>query len=266
MKNALLNLRSLASMIKRENLYIFLDFDGTLSPIAPTPGEAILPADTKKILNKLAAMRGVIVSLISGRGINDLKKKAGVKGILYSGNHGMEIEGKGIAFRRVVSEAERTETGKIKSMAAAACSGLKGVKVEDKGGSITVHYRLAGVMDSAILKKRMMFLKDRLKKHGLYFIRKGKKSFEVIPVNGWNKGMAVLLIIEKFRKMRGIRDFGAIYIGDDRTDRDAFKVLKGDGAGVFVGKSKNGYGADFSVKDTMEAAQFLKKIIELREE
>jgi trehalose 6-phosphate synthase/phosphatase len=72
-------------------LALLLDYDGTLSPIAPHPDLAVIPPETKKVLARLARMPDVFVAIISGRGVNNVKQMVGIEGITYAGNHGLEI-------------------------------------------------------------------------------------------------------------------------------------------------------------------------------
>ena len=72
-------------------LALLLDYDGTLSPIAPHPDLATIPEETKKVLVRLANLSDVFVGIISGRGVNNVKEMVGIEGITYAGNHGLEI-------------------------------------------------------------------------------------------------------------------------------------------------------------------------------
>src|SRR5512135_2546299 len=80
-------------------LVVFLDFDGTLAPLAATPDRAVLPAGLKRVLKALAASPHTRLAFVSGRTLRDLKKKVGLRNVVYAGNHGLEISGPGIAFR-----------------------------------------------------------------------------------------------------------------------------------------------------------------------
>ncbi|MBI5298673.1 MAG: trehalose-phosphatase, partial [Deltaproteobacteria bacterium] len=70
---------------------MFLDFDGTLSPIAGDPNDAILPPDVKRWLQKLSKKRNIKIGIVTGRALPDIKQKVGLKNIIYAANHGMEI-------------------------------------------------------------------------------------------------------------------------------------------------------------------------------
>jgi len=84
-----------------------MDYDGTLTPIVERPELANLCEDTRWLLQALAQERRYTVSVISGRALSDLKNKVKIDGIIYSGNHGLEIEGPG--FSVVNPQAEETK-------------------------------------------------------------------------------------------------------------------------------------------------------------
>lgn len=72
-------------------LALLLDYDGTLAPIAPHPDLAILPPETKNVLQRLSNLSDVYIAVISGRGVENVKNMVGIEGITYAGNHGLEI-------------------------------------------------------------------------------------------------------------------------------------------------------------------------------
>lgn len=72
-------------------LALLLDYDGTLAPIATHPDLAVLPLETKNVLQRLSNMSDVYIAIISGRNVNNVKEMVGIEGITYAGNHGLEI-------------------------------------------------------------------------------------------------------------------------------------------------------------------------------
>ncbi|MFH1709631.1 MAG: trehalose-phosphatase [bacterium] len=232
--------------------FIFLDFDGTLSPIAKTPDLAVLPASTKKIIKELSKSPRVKLAVISGRKLSNIKHMVGINKIIYAGNHGMEIQGKGIErtikVPRWFVEAKR----KIRTAVRSRTKNVKGMVIEDKGLTLAVHYRMVkrkiqNTIKKAFYRATAPYLpKDRI------IIRKGKMLREARPNIGWDKGKAVTWLL----KRSSMKNVFPIYIGDDETDRDAFKALKNRGLTVFVG-SKAKYGADYYLRDTNDVRKFL---------
>lgn len=76
---------------ENHKLALLLDYDGTLAPIATHPDLAILPLETKNVLQRLSNMSDVYIAIISGRNVNNVKSMVGIEGITYAGNHGLEI-------------------------------------------------------------------------------------------------------------------------------------------------------------------------------
>lgn len=72
-------------------LALLLEYDGTLAPIAPHPDLAVLPPETKSILQRLSNHSDLYVVIVSGRSVENVKKMVGIENITYAGNHGLEI-------------------------------------------------------------------------------------------------------------------------------------------------------------------------------
>jgi len=236
------------------DVFLFLDYDGTLTPIVRRPGQAKFPRSVKNSINKLKRDRMFTIAIISGRSLKDVKKMVGMKGIIYAGNHGLEMEGSGIRFSMPPAvDLARPIVKKIGTQLRKDIKNIIGVFVEDKGATLSLHYRLARPKDSALIKKKL----DKIVKP--YIISKkiritsGKKVWEVRPNLDWNKGRAVNWLLKK-------RNAFPLYIGDDITDVDAFRAIRGRGVSVFVGKPKRGISSDYFLSNPREVAKFLKKL------
>jgi trehalose-phosphatase len=125
-----------------EHILILSDYDGTLTPIVDKPELAALPQETRKLLRKLAKHRHYTVGIISGRALVDLKNKVDLDGIIYAGNHGLEIEGFGSSFLEPIADEMRPFLKMLNQALSATLRGIKGVFVEDKGLTLSVHYRM----------------------------------------------------------------------------------------------------------------------------
>jgi len=245
--------------IKDKYLFIFLDFDGTLVPIAETPDKAILPEKVKELLAGLADNPRLKIALISGRAIEDIKNKIGLKSIIYSGNHGLEIEGPKIDFKPMVSPRYRIIIERIKNDLEQKISSIDGAFVEDKGLSLSLHYRLVNKSQIPLLKTIfheaviLHLVRNKIK------IKPGKMVLEVRPPVEWDKGKVVLWLLS--RQMFALKKEGIlpIYIGDDMTDEDAFKALKNKGLTIFVGEHKDSR-ARYYLRNQDEVIEFLGRI------
>src|SRR5512143_3714100 len=98
-----------ARMKRARTLFLFLDYDGTLTPIVSRPELALCPSDVKKHLERLRDLPGVYLAIISGRSLEDVREKVGVSGISYVGNHGLEIENPAGRHRKILVPARKWE-------------------------------------------------------------------------------------------------------------------------------------------------------------
>ncbi|MBU4346356.1 MAG: trehalose-phosphatase [Candidatus Omnitrophica bacterium] len=251
---------------KLDNKYIilFLDYDGTLTPIVNSPAQAVIPVKIKELLSRLSQNPGCKLAIISGRALGDIKKMVGLENIIYAGNHGLELEGPKIRFQSPIRMRFKAFLKQIKNGLTKKLSSIKGVLIEDKGLSLSIHYRLVN-------KKKIALLKNILHKTIIsYLARKriktkaGKMVLEITPPVKWDKGKVVLWLLARQRIFTAGKPFMPVYVGDDKTDEDAFKVLKDKGLAIFVGRPRKSH-AGYYLKNTQETARFLKKILELNE-
>jgi trehalose-phosphatase len=210
-------------------MLVALDFDGTLSPIVPRPGEAALLEGLEAPLRRLADREDTVVAVVSGRGLADVRARVKLDGVYYAGNHGFEIEGPGLDR---VHEAARVARPALEETAAALAAALEqepGAEVEDKTWTLSVHYRRA---EREGAEARVREAVDRHARREGLRITEGKKILEIRPDVEWHKGTATRFLLDVLA--RG-GDLPAIFIGDDRTDEDAFAVVRDLGGGIVVG-------------------------------
>lgn len=229
-----------------------LDFDGTLAPIAPRPGLARLPAENKRLLQRLLRLRRARVAVVSGRSLADLKTKLRIPGLIYVGNHGLEIEdmdGKRWVHPQALRQAALMR--RLASRIAEELRGLPGVFVENKGLTLSVHYRrLPRYLSPAPIHERLTLqlrgLEHRVK------LRLGKKVWEIRPALDWNKGYAV-------RRLLGAKVLAwtPVLVGDDNTDEEGFKSLGPEAITVRVGYRKDSH-ARFRVKNQKQVRVLLE--------
>jgi trehalose 6-phosphate phosphatase len=212
-------------------LVLLLDFDGTLAPIVDRPELAAMPDDTRRALERLMAMPRVEVAVVSGRGLADVRERAAIPGIAYAGNHGMEIHGPGVDRIHPEAAAARPVLERAAAGLETAIAAIPGAFVEDKELTLSVHFRLAPRERLGELHEIIHRVVDPLP--GVH-VTEGKQVIEVRPNVDWNKGKAVLFLLDQMRPPSGAP---VLYLGDDRTDEDAFRALhewSGSGEGVLV--------------------------------
>ena len=187
---------------------LILDVDGTLAPIVDRPEDARVPDETRAELVRLRDRYG-LVACVSGRAGGDASRLVGVEGIEYVGSHGLEL----------APEAEEWR-GRL-----AAFAQTVDWPVEDKGLTVSFHWRTAA--DPKDAEALLADVARRAQSEGLD-ARFGRKVLELRPPVHADKGTAVSALLAA----RGLRR--ALYAGDDTTDADAFRALRGLELGVAV--------------------------------
>jgi len=240
------------------NLFLFLDYDGTLTPIVSRPELALCPSSVKTILGKLRDLPGVHLAVISGRSLEDVQAKVEVSGIVYAGNHGLEIEKPGRRRKRRLSSTRTRELKKISRNVQNALKKIPGILFEEKGPILSVHYR--NVPRKYSTQIPLVVEKELGPWKGHWKTTSGKMVLDIRPGIEFDKGKAVEEILRGFPS-KGLLP---LYLGDDQTDEDAFRVLKGRGIPVFVGQERFPSGADFFLRNPAEVHEFLHRCMEVR--
>lgn len=234
---------------------VFLDYDGTLTPIVQDHTQALLAADMRAAVAALG--RHCTVVIVSGRDLGRLQELVDLDSVWYAGSHGFEIAGpqgsdeglqKGAEFLAELDDAERELRERL--------AGVEGHAVERKQFSIAVHYRQ--LAPGAVGGLRSM-LDELLAEHPRLHLGHGKKVFEIRPAIEWNKGRAVLWVLERIAP--GRPDVVPVFVGDDLTDEDAFQVLAGRGLCIAVRHDESRQSAaDYTVADTQEVKRLLETL------
>jgi trehalose 6-phosphate phosphatase len=240
---------------RSRQLAVFLDYDGTLTPIVDHPERAVLGQDMRRVLRRLA--KHCVVAVISGRKREDVERLVDLYTVYYAGSHGFDISGpdgaqihheEGAGFIPMLQEAER----ELRT----ALEAIDGAIVEGKRFSVAVHYRL---VHSSDLER----VRDAVNRTMLRFpeLRRslGKKVFELRPAMDWDKGKAMLWLIEALKLDKTA--VYPIYVGDDWTDEDAFEALAENGLGVLVAGHARLSHARFRLRDPKEVKQFLNSLL-----
>ena len=214
--------RWLAPFLRRHPLALLLDYDGTLAPIAPHPQEAVLSDEMRGLLADCARRDDTEVGIISGRSLADVRAMVDNEGFVYAGNHGLEIVGPDFdEFRHedVQHYVERTE-----ALAADLSRVAKsGAWVEPKGPTLTFHFRAVPENRRAEIAERAR----RIIQDAGYQPRDAHSALEARPPIGWDKGRAVLHVLRTLYGPAWSEHVRVVYVGDDETDEDAFRLLDG---------------------------------------
>ena len=251
---------------KAEVIFLFFDYDGTLTPIVKKPELAVLSHKMKCLLKKLTSQKWTKVTVVSGRSLKDVKNVVGLNRIAYAGNHGLELEGLKLKYTNKKALKIKRDLDAIYNRLVENLSIYSKLLIEHKGLTLSVHYRLEKN------KKRLNRIFKILKNTTDIYVKQkkirlayGKKVVEIRPRINWNKGKIVLWLLEYFKQKTPLRNTLSIYLGDDTTDEDAFNILRKRGVGIFVGSPKRKSLAKFYLRNTEEVANFLEKIINYRQ-
>ena len=238
---------------------IFLDYDGTLTPIVDDPAKARLSAQTKKVIKRLA--EHFSIAIISGRDLSDVRNMVGIEDIAYAGSHGFDIAGPGGQYRDqeqgkgFLPALDRAEAELHRIL-----KGLPNARVERKRFAIAVHYRQVDRARLDELKKRFNEVLSHYPE-----LRKttGKEVVELRPNVGWDKGKALLSLVEAL--YAGSGRVMPVYIGDDDTDEDAFRAIRDRGIAIVVGTGERRSAAHYALRDPDEVTQFLHELTVMAE-
>jgi len=252
--SALKQFHDLIGRFREKQVIVFLDYDGTLTPIVDRPELAVLSPAMRETLRLLS--RQCPVGIISGRDRKDVTHLVNLDSLIYAGSHGFDISGPqglnlqhevGTKFSPLLDQAETELRDQLHSIA--------GSLVERKKFSIAVHYRL---VDREKISQVEQVVSQVLAKHHDLRRSEGKKVYEVQPRLEWDKGKALLWLLEGLHWKKN--HYFPIYIGDDLTDEDGFRALIDIGIGIVVEDSHRFSSAQYALHDTNQVQQFLIRL------
>jgi trehalose 6-phosphate phosphatase len=237
---------------------VFLDYDGTLTPIVDRPEDATISESMRDAVSGLAERCPVCV--VSGRDRPVVQELMGLDNLIVAGSHGFDIwtpvEGTiehdaGSGYEELLDE--------IKARLGEEVGSIEGASVEPKKASVAVHYRLVSEEGRQEIKQSVdQILADYPEDLKM---TPGKMVYEVQPKRDWDKGKAVLYLLETL-DLEGDH-VAPMYLGDDHTDEHAFEALEGRGIGIFVGYASEPEAdgrttaADYILNTVEEVEQFL---------
>ncbi|MBW3561300.1 MAG: trehalose-phosphatase [Actinobacteria bacterium] len=252
--NAIDRADGIRQRLERNQPAVFLDYDGTLTPIVDDPEDATLPPAAREAIVRLSQL--CTVAVVSGRDLDDVRGMVDIPGIHYAGSHGFDIltpDGesiqKGREFLPSLDEAERELATRMEH--------IGGARIERKRFAIAVHYRQVDdtdVPDVEAAVDAAMADHDDLRRTG------GKRIYELRPDIEWHKGEALRFLLETL----DLDQAGVVpmYLGDDVTDEDAFRAIADDGLGLVVRgeDDQRTTAADYAFDDTEEVRAFLVEL------
>ena len=230
---------------------VFLDYDGTLTPIVDTPAQAVLSEEMRATVRLLGDR--CVTAVISGRGRVDVQERVRLDNLFYAGTHGFDIVGPaGSGIRHQVGREFLPVMEELHKRLNGALMHVPGLLVETKGYSIAVHYRL---VDEAAVPAVEAVVDGLLQDDVRLRKTHGKKVFEIRPRFDWNKGKAVEWILQALGG-----DHVPLYLGDDTTDEDGFEAVAGSGAGILVADQPRTTAASYRLNDDAAVGRFLQRL------
>lgn len=246
-------------------LALLLDFDGTLAPIADNPEQVELPERTRTLLTRLASAPKTVVAIVSGRSLEDLRQHIGIDKLVYVGNHGLQIAGPGWTWNLEHAQRSRAAIAECCDRLRFRLRDIPGAWVEDKGETASVHYRQTPY--PRIEEVRRIVFEDVAQIPGRALtVHQGKKVLEIRPSVAWDKGAAARWVLTRHFGEKWPAEATVIYMGDDRTDEDAFLDLPETAITVKVGPSPYPTSARFAVRNLEGVSAFLTALASWRAE
>src|SRR5947209_3075441 len=222
---------ALARRFADKQLAVFLDYDGTLTPIRDRPEDAVISDSMREAVRRLGERVPVVV--VSGRDRQVVQKLMGLDILIVAGDHGFDIwSPTGGSIQREVGASFEDLLREVEAKLRAELASIPRALLEPKKSSVAVHFRLVAEEQRPRVKKIVDAI---LNEHPELKVTPGKMVFEIQPRLDWDKGKAVLYLLKALDLDRD--DVVPVYLGDDITDEDAFRALAGRGIGIFVGSA-----------------------------
>ncbi|KAK2655798.1 hypothetical protein Ddye_008850 [Dipteronia dyeriana] len=252
---------------KGKQIVMFLDYDGTLSPIVDDPDQAFMSNKMRKTVKKLA--KCFPTAIVSGRCRDKVYNFVKLAELYYAGSHGMDIKGPETGSQNKKSDHESIlcqpaseflpMIDEVYQKLVEKTKSTPGAKVENNKFCLSVHYRC---VDEKKWSEVAQQVRSVMKEYPKLLLTQGRKVFEIRPTIKWDKGKALEFLLESLG-FANCTDVFPVYIGDDRTDEDAFKILRdrGQGFGILVSKSPKETNASYSLEEPKEVRSFLRRLV-----
>ncbi|KAL6900799.1 hypothetical protein ACP4OV_005475 [Aristida adscensionis] len=266
--SALSKFEQIVAASKGKQIVMFLDYDGTLSPIVDDPDAAYMSDTMRRAVRSVA--KQFPTAIVSGRCRDKVFEFVKLAELYYAGSHGMDIKGPAKASRHTKAKAKRVlfqpaseflpMIQQVHESLIEKTKCIPGAKVENNKFCVSVHFRCVDEKSWSTLAD---IVKSVLKDYPKLKLTQGRKVLEVRPSIKWDKGKALEFLLESLG-FADCSDVLPVYIGDDRTDEDAFKVLRkrGQGIGILVSKFPKDTSASYSLQDPAEVMEFLLRLVE----
>lgn len=275
--SALDTFKQLMRIAKGKKIVVFLDYDGTLSNIVDNPEKAFMTNEMRMAVREVACC--FPTAIISGRGRGKVYDFIELDNVYYAGSHGLDIAAPLQSINYGDPKHQTSVVGKkgnevvlfqpakkylpaiqkILGVLTEKTTSIRGAMIENNKFCISVHYRLVRDEDFCNLEKVVNSVIGEFKE---FRISKGKKVFEIRPDMEWDKGRALNYLLDTLG-LGASSDVLPIYIGDDRTDEDAFEAIRnrGEGFSIVVSSTPKDTLALYSLRNPLEVNKFLLRLV-----
>ncbi|XP_061357087.1 probable trehalose-phosphate phosphatase D [Gastrolobium bilobum] len=271
--SALNNFEEVMSIAKGKEIVVFLDYDGTLSQIVDNPDQAYMSDAMRAAVREVASC--FPTAIVSGRSRDKVYEFVKLRNVYYAGSHGLDIS---TPFGSTKHEDKKYQTKggnqvvhfhpakeflptiqEIRKILKEKTTLIKGSMIEDNMFCISVHYRRVKNEEDIVVLREIV--ESIMKSYPNFHISGGRKVMEIRPNVNWDKGHALMYLLDTLG-FDNSNDVLPMYIGDDRTDEDAFKVIRHIGRGfpIVVSSIAKETKASYSLRDPADVMTFLKRL------
>jgi trehalose-phosphatase len=263
-------LSTVSELCRARHLFIFLDYDGTLTPIVSRPEDAQASSDVLQAVAQLGTR--FPTSIVTGRNLATIRHflRDSAHSVNIAASHGFHIAfcGDAAGEEKVVGQEFTPFLSAAFELISRKMHEYKGAMVENNGFSISVHYRNLVPTETAdaVAREIEEFLDAVIKQNFIGKLKKthGKKVYEIRPDLDWHKGRAVKYLLDEICVLKGIQreHVSTVYIGDDVTDEDAFEVLhSAEDYTYLVSNTERPSKAKYQLSDPDEVLLFIQKLL-----
>lgn len=243
---------------KTDGLILFLDYDGTLRPIAGRPEDATPGPTLKSLLKRLERTHGVVLAIVTGRPVRNIRHFLPLKKTWFVGTHGAQIaKGSGRPRFLVPTRKARQAIRQILKQISPHLD--SSFTLEKKDVSLSLHYRLASADSARRLRSLFCRLAAPYVRNHILKLSHGKQVVEAKPAQA-HKGLAVDAV--RRRAAAVFKNPFCVALGDDVIDEDLFRAVRSRGVSIVVGSGQSR--ADYRLKDPRQVRTFLTKLTQLQ--
>jgi trehalose 6-phosphate phosphatase len=214
-------------------------------------------------MERLAQVPSVTFGVVSGRRMEDVGRRVGPSAEFVAGLHGLEIEGPGCRLHHAALDAVAPVIAMLLTSAARELAWCPGVYLEDKTYALTCHVRLTPPDLAGRALEEFEALAEPQLEAGLLKSLMGAQALELLPAVNWHKGRAARWIRDRVTE-RFAGPVSIVYLGDDRTDEDAFDALNDDDAVIGVGDRPHTHLIDWRLAGPASVGRLFGRLAALR--